>query len=98
MPQQTQITIYRIVQELLSNAIRHAQASNILLQCSQHETVFLVTLEDNGRGFDTRTAALAKGIGLMNVKSRVDYLQGKMDISSVINEGTSINIELHVAG
>lgn len=98
IPQQTQITIYRIVQELLSNAIRHAQASDILLQCSQHETVFLVTLEDNGRGFDTRSVALAKGIGLMNVKSRVDYLRGKMDISSVINEGTSINIELHVAG
>ncbi|MDF2193246.1 ATP-binding protein [Paraflavitalea sp. CAU 1676] len=98
MPQQTQVTIYRIVQELLSNAIRHAHASSILLQCSQNESVFLVTLEDNGKGFDTRAAALAKGIGLMNVKSRVDYLQGKMDIASVINEGTTINIELHVAG
>ncbi len=98
MPQQTQVTIYRIVQELLSNAIRHAHASGILLQCSQNESVFLVTLEDNGKGFDTRAAALAKGIGLMNVKSRVDYLQGKMDIASVINEGTTINIELHVAG
>lgn len=98
MSQPTQVTIYRIVQELLSNAIRHAGASGILLQCSQHEGIFLITLEDNGRGFDARSAALSKGIGLMNVKSRVDYLRGKMEISSVINEGTTINIELHVAG
>lgn len=98
LAQQTQVTIYRIVQELLSNAIKHAQASEILLQCSQHEGIFLITLEDNGRGFDTRSAALSKGIGLMNVKSRVDYLQGNMEIHSIINEGTTINIELYVAG
>ncbi|WP_276483394.1 sensor histidine kinase [Paraflavitalea pollutisoli] len=96
--QQTQVTIYRIVQELLTNAIKHAHATEILLQCSQHEGIFLITLEDNGRGFDARSAALSKGIGLMNVRSRVDYLQGKMEINSIINEGTTINIELHVAG
>lgn len=98
IPQQTQVTIYRIVQELLTNAIRHGHASGILLQCSQNEGVFFVTLEDNGKGFDTQQATQAKGIGLSNVKSRVDYLKGKMDITSVINEGTTINIELYVAG
>ena len=98
VPQQKQVTIYRIVQELLTNAIRHAHASNILLQCSQSRGTFLVTLEDNGKGFDTKLMAHAKGIGLSNVKSRVDYLNGKMEITSVINEGTTINIELNVAG
>jgi signal transduction histidine kinase len=98
IPQQTQVTIYRIVQELLTNAIRHSGASGILLQCSQNEGIFLVTLEDNGKGFDPTVTTKANGIGLSNVKSRVDYLNGKMDIASVINEGTTINIELYVAG
>lgn len=98
IPQQTQVTIYRIVQELLTNAIRHARPSGILLQCSQNNDTFFVTVEDNGKGFDLGSAAHAKGIGMSNVKSRVDYLNGKMEITSAINEGTTINIELHVAG
>ncbi|NII26576.1 sensor histidine kinase [Pseudoflavitalea sp. X16] len=98
IPQQKQVTVYRIVQELLTNAIRHAGASDILLQCSQHDDIFFVTLEDNGKGFDTKLVSQAKGMGLGNVKSRVDYLKGKMDIVSAINEGTTINLELNVAG
>jgi signal transduction histidine kinase len=97
IPQDTQVTIYRIVQELLTNATRHAHASNILVQCSQNGDTFLVTIEDNGKGFDTALASRAKGIGLGNVKRRVDYLHGNMEIISAENEGTTINIELHVA-
>ncbi|MBO9151731.1 ATP-binding protein [Chitinophaga sp. GCM10012297] len=96
IPQATQVTIYRIVQELLSNAIRHAQAGSILLQCSQNGDTFLVTIEDNGKGFDTAQLGQAKGIGLSNVKRRVDYLHGNMEIISAENEGTTINIELNV--
>ncbi len=94
MPEQTQINIYRIVQELLANAIRHADASNIILQCSQDGDTFLITQEDNGKGFDT--SINGKGIGLSNIRNRVGFLRGTMDINSVINEGTTINIELHV--
>jgi signal transduction histidine kinase len=97
IPQQKQVTIYRIVQELLANAVRHSQASDILLQCSQNGDTFFVTLEDNGKGFDTAQTNKAKGIGLGNVKRRVDYLKGTMEIESVANEGTTINIELNVA-
>ncbi|WP_346317880.1 sensor histidine kinase [Chitinophaga sp. YIM B06452] len=97
IPQNTQVTIYRIVQELLTNATRHANASNILVQCSQNGDTFLVTIEDNGKGFDTALASRAKGIGLSNVKRRVDYLHGNMEIVSAENEGTTINIELNVA-
>ena len=50
----TQLTIYRIVQELLTNAIRHAHASQIVVQCSQNGTAFFITVEDNGMGFDTK--------------------------------------------
>jgi len=94
MPEQTQIHIYRIVQELLANAVRHAGASNIILQCSQDGDTFLITQEDNGKGFDI--VVNGKGIGLSNIRNRVGFLRGTMDITSVINEGTTINIALHV--
>ncbi|WP_419700431.1 tetratricopeptide repeat-containing sensor histidine kinase [Mucilaginibacter sp. NFX135] len=98
MPAVIQANIYRIVQELLSNAVRHAEASNIILQCSQNNDIFLITIEDNGIGFDVKTALDAEGIGFSNIKNRVDYMKGKMDIESAINEGTVINIELNAAG
>ncbi|TWV98939.1 sensor histidine kinase [Chitinophaga pinensis] len=94
LPEQKQVHIYRIVQEMLVNAIRHGQADNIILQCNQDGNTFLITLEDNGKGFDT--AISGKGIGLSNIRNRVGFLDGNIEITSVINEGTTINIELHV--
>lgn len=90
------INIYRIIQEILSNTVRHSGASQLLLQCSQNESVFLITAEDNGRGFDANAADNTKGIGLSNIRNRVALLHGKMDLNTAVNEGTSINIELKV--
>ncbi|MCJ8209770.1 sensor histidine kinase [Mucilaginibacter sp. RS28] len=90
-----QLNIYRIVQELLSNAIKHARAKNILVQCSQNDSVFFITVEDDGTGFDTSVLENRKGMGLDNLKNRVSYLNGKFELRSVINEGTTINIELN---
>lgn len=98
LPKATQATIYRIVQEMLSNAMRHANASAIVLQCSQSGNTFFITVEDNGKGFDMALIGHTKGIGLNNIKKRVEYLRGKMEIIAVVNEGTTINIELDVAG
>ncbi|MCC6289394.1 MAG: sensor histidine kinase [Chitinophagaceae bacterium] len=96
LPKETQITIYRIVQELLANVIRHANASEILVQCSQNENTFYITLEDNGKGFDISTLPLQKGIGISNVKNRVEFLKGKMDIQSSPAQGTAVNIEFNI--
>ncbi len=96
MPVQTQVTIYRIVQEALANAIRHADAREVLLQCSQDGSLFFITIEDDGKGFALSEKEKAGGTGLANIRNRVHYLKGKLDITSVINEGTAINIELHV--
>ncbi len=98
IPLEKQITIYRIVQEILSNAVRHAQATRIVLQCSQNGDTFFVTAEDNGKGFNTDAREQKQGMGLSNIRNRVDYLKGKLEIVSAINEGTTINIELNVAG
>ena len=96
LPLITQINIYRIIQELLSNAIRHSDATKIIVQCIQDHENFLITVEDNGRGFNTDTTQHTNGIGLNNIYNRVNYLKGKVDITSAIDEGTSVNIELYV--
>ena len=94
--QQNQLIIYRIVQELISNSIKHSGASWILLQCSQNQNTFFITIEDNGKGFDNEKSYKGKGMGLENIKSRVSYLNGHIDINSNPKEGTIINIELDV--
>jgi signal transduction histidine kinase len=94
---QEQINIYRIVQEAIANATKHSDAQNLLLQCSQNENIFFITIEDDGKGFDTNHIDNFEGIGLSNIKSRVEYLKGKIEILSGENKkGTSINIELYV--
>ncbi len=98
MPMTAQVAIYRIIQEALSNAIRHAQASRIILQCSQNDKMFFITVEDNGKGFDVNKLQQHKGIGFSNIRNRVEYMKGKLEVSSTINEGTVINIELNVEG
>lgn len=96
IPHRVQVTLYRIVQELLANAIRHGKAKNILVQCSQNEDRIYVTVEDDGKGFDPKEkSGRNKGIGLTNLISRIDYLKGKLDIQSVLDEGTTVNVEIN---
>ncbi|ANH83763.1 histidine kinase [Niabella ginsenosidivorans] len=91
-----QVVIYRIIQEILANAIRHSHARNIMVQCSQHSSRFYVTVEDDGIGFNKTTSG-KKGIGLTNIENRVKYLNGTLDVVSAPDQGTTINMELHVA-
>lgn len=90
-----QIIIYRIVQEILTNALKHAQATEIVLQCSENEKYFYITIEDDGVGFDTSN--YKKGLGLENIKNRVAYLKGNFEIESQPQNGTSINIEIPIS-
>jgi two-component system, NarL family, sensor kinase len=86
--------IYRILQELINNAIKHATAKQILVQLTKNEHNILITVEDDGKGFDKNNLDQDSGIGMKSVQQRVDYLKGNMEINSTANEGTSIHIEL----
>jgi len=88
-----QIFIYRIIQELLNNALKYANASEILVSCSQNKETFFITVEDNGVGFNVLEKS-SIGMGLKNIKNRVEFLNGKLEIESIINKGTSVYIEL----
>lgn len=87
------ITIYRIVQELLNNSIKHASAKNAIIQVAQEEDQLTVTVEDDGKGFDINQLKLAKGIGWKNISSRLNYHNGKLDVKSSPEKGTSVYIE-----
>ena len=94
IPMDKQVAIYRIVQELLNNVAKHAKAKNVLLQCSQYDDNFMITIEDDGVGFDPESLNEKNGKGMTNIKAKVAYLDGKFEIMSSDGEGTSINIEL----
>lgn len=88
------VMIYRIVQELVYNVVKHAGATKVMVQCSQSDQYFFITVEDNGKGFSI--AHIPKSSrGLKNIQSRVDILNGKMEINSS-DKGTNVNIELYV--
>jgi len=92
--QTASVTIYRIVQELLNNSIKHAAATKVLVQLNKEDNKLLLTVEDDGKGFDIASLQNASGIGWTNIKSRLDYLKGKLDIQSEPGKGTSVNIEM----
>lgn len=87
-----EINIFRIIQELIANSIKHAKATTIDVQISCRNKVMQITVEDNGKGFD-KEKVIGKGIGLVNIQSRIEYLNGTMDLISN-NQGTSTTIEI----
>lgn len=94
LPQSTQLTIYRIVQELLNNIIKHSGATEAFVQLNQNDKKLIITVEDNGRGFSSGTDF--KGIGLQNIESRLSLLNGKIEVDSKETMGTSVYIEFEI--
>ena len=90
-------TLYRIVQELVRNIIRHSGATECLIQINRHEENISLVVEDNGNGFnvfDHSRAENSDGIGLYSIYSRVNLMGGKIDIQSGLNAGTAVHIDI----
>ena len=96
LPQATEVVVFRIVQELLNNVVKHADANHVLLQLLQDDNRFHITVEDNGKGFDPTILEKAPGIGWLNIRSRVDYLGGTLDLRTAPGQGTTVEIEISV--
>jgi two-component system, NarL family, sensor kinase len=94
--QTTAINIYRIVQELVNNILKHASAKSVFLQVTNTNGQLSVTVEDDGKGFDTSILSLEKGMGWNNIQSRIKFLNGKIDVQSDAGKGTSIHFELNI--
>jgi signal transduction histidine kinase len=88
----TKINLYRILQESLQNCIKHAAASSIYVAFEIKEDKMVITIQDNGRGFDT--AKSKKGIGHKNIKSRVNKIKGRWYLRSAPGIGTTVLLEI----
>jgi two-component system, NarL family, sensor kinase len=86
--------VYRIIQELVNNILKHADATTALVQLIRKDNTLSITVEDNGKGFDTGILQNITGIGYLNLRNRVAYLNGTIDIQTAPGKGTSVNIEI----
>lgn len=97
LPGDVELTAYRIIQELMHNILKHAGATQALVQIIFHDTQLCITVEDNGRGMPA-DGSPKEGIGLRTIRERVKLLNGQIDTLSTPGQGTSVYIELDLAG
>lgn len=89
----TEIMLFRIIQELLNNIIKHSHATEAIIQFIRENERLSVIVEDNGQGFDTLEKDEKSHAGIATIQSRVNYLNGKMSIDSQKNVGTTIMMD-----
>jgi signal transduction histidine kinase len=82
--------VFRIVQELMNNSVRHGKASEISLTLESVGTNIRCSYSDNGIGFDDKSSAAKKGLGMNNIESRIIFIQGTLSIESAVNKGTNV--------
>ena len=90
------VYIYRIIQELVNNAIKHGQPNQVFVQLTTTPNKILITVEDDGKGLKINELATSKGIGISNIKHRVNYFKGLLEFDAKSPNGTVVNIELNV--
>lgn len=91
-----EITLFRIVQELVTNIIKHAVAKNVTINLSLFQKKLTILVEDNGIGFYAKQTALKKGMGLHSIKTRIKHLKGTFKIDTTPNKGTTVIITIPV--
>lgn len=88
-----EISLYRIAQELINNAIKHSRATELMVHLIQEEKRVCLTVQDNGIGFNTNILHTSKGAGLVNIRSRAESLRGRFDLISEPDKGTEVIVE-----
>jgi two-component system NarL family sensor kinase len=88
----TEIILYRVLQESVNNVMKHAHADRLDISLIRSEENISLTIEDNGKGFDTTNPDVFKGMGLNNLRSRINFLKGKVEFDSQVNKGTLVSI------
>lgn len=90
------LAIYRIAQEAVSNALRHAKATAIEMAVTASPDVVQLTVRDDGRGFDLGPRQSARGLGLTAMEERTKLLRGRLDVTSQPGRGTQVTVELPI--
>ncbi|GAB3201403.1 signal transduction histidine kinase [Pontibacter aydingkolensis] len=102
MDPKLELSLYRVVQELLNNTLKHAKASKITIQLQFSENELLLTYADNGAGFDYKRLVKSEekssqGLGLMNLHARINLLNGTFAYNSALNSGTKAEIVVPIS-
>ncbi len=92
-----ELTLFRIIQELTTNIIKHANASEATIHLTNHDDSFNIMVEDNGKGFKTDgITSKTNGMGLKSIDKRVTHLNGTLDIESLPGNGTTVIIDIPI--
>jgi signal transduction histidine kinase len=91
-----EISIFRVIQELITNIIKHAQATEATISITQHEDSLSIIVEDNGLGFDVKKSIDKDGMGLSSIEKRIEHLEGSMEVDSNLGKGTNILIDIPI--
>ncbi|MCD6020155.1 MAG: Signal transduction histidine-protein kinase/phosphatase DegS [Bacteroidetes bacterium] len=91
---QVETVLYRVIQEIINNIIKHANASHISMQLIRHDTELNVMIEDNGVGFETNNLDIYDGIGLKGIITRIEFLNGSVHFDSSVGRGTTVIIDV----
>lgn len=91
-----ELNAFRVIQELVNNTVKHANATQLLVQMLQEPDRLCFVVQDNGTGFNIHNEPVLKGIGLSTIRSRVDALNGKMEMITTPKTGTEFTVEFPV--
>ncbi|WP_158563265.1 sensor histidine kinase [Chitinophaga silvatica] len=91
-----ELSIYRVVQELITNIIKHSKATEAIVQLTQHNDCLTITVEDNGVGFKS-ISQKQNGIGLTNLKERITSLNGQLTLTTIPDSGTTAYMEFNIS-
>jgi len=96
LPENTEIMIYRVIQEMLNNTLKHANASAISLFAERTDEQIIIEYADNGDGFEIDKLPQSKSLGLSGIRSRIDYLGGHIELTSKQGKGTRYSITIPI--
>jgi len=92
-----EIALYRIIQEILNNIIKHAEASNVFINLKKENNELSLQIKDDGKGFNISRIEKSAGLGWKNIQSRISMMSGHLNIISQIEKGSEINIKIPLA-
>ncbi len=95
LPEEHKTCVYRVVQEALHNSVRHSGAHNVRVAVRQEQDRLLLSIEDDGAGFNPQ---LDRGLGLLGIEERVSHLGGRFEVNSTPGRGSVLSITLPLAG
>ncbi len=97
LPENINLTLYRVLQESLNNILKHANAKSVLVSIKLLNNNVVLTIIDDGVGFDTNKIKSKSSFGLMGMEERINIISGEFEINSVMEEGTTLKVSIPIA-